>query len=272
MTSIYAFDGCVIAGTMAQSALILRARKFAPDVWAFSFAALTLAPLGAFLFFRMMSGSEDAAGFAVMGICVGAIIVGTLLMDAPPRVTPAGLLAVSVAFWAACWPEGFKPPWFYLAAAATALTALCAVTDWKPPFAVRSTLYVWYLWAAAGAAGAALNFKHLFGDSEPLATLSPLDALMIGAQGLLLLHALAGLSLLLPFREFKDESGRLLRNYVSGTGVRWPALAAVIAQAALLAVFGRSGTHVATDLILLSTLAAMAHGAMSNAGEVETEL
>src|ERR1700692_3617571 len=117
MTSVPAFLACLIVGALAQCTLVLRARGFPPSSWAVSLGALVLCPLAAYGFFRLMTGHEEAAGFALMGFILGAITAGLALMDAPPRVSSLGLLSLTVTFWAACWPGGSRPGWFFPAAA-----------------------------------------------------------------------------------------------------------------------------------------------------------
>lgn len=274
--SIYAFDLCLIAGAVVQCVLVLRARNFEALNWAICLASFLFFPLAAYAFLRVATaGTEDAAGFAIFGFAIATIAAGVALMDAPPRVTPTGLISLTATFAIASWPRDWGGWAVPTVAAGAAAVAWCLLRR-RPTAGERLGLYVWYLWAAAGAAAGSIPYMKLINETDVIATFNGPESIMMGAQCLLFMHALVGLILLLPFSERADDPGgigrtrywasrasSLIDSYDAAAVPRWGALALVAIQCGILLAMRRTGGPLEKELLIFSTLAALAHGAMS---------
>ncbi len=264
-------DECLLAGATVQCALVLKGRRFQLHDWIVPLFVLVAGSLGWFGFITLCSTPNDAAGVFVIGFALALTGASVFVSEAAPlRVNATTLLSLTLTFWAASRVDGSRPGWFFAAVVMSALAAAYALGPWKAPALVRFALYAWALVAAASLAAAAIpaQVTAVIGDyrhDELAPLLNGFEVLVAGAQLFLLCQLSVGLLLMaVPAQTETDWlSSRLITSYAAGAGPRWTAILAILAQAAALAWAGRAGGQLKGDVLALSVLAALAHGAMT---------
>ena len=278
MLSPIAINFWLTLGAFLQVAAILWARRAPYAKWKAPLFVAGVVPLCAIAVVDSVSGPAITSGLAFFGPLAGAFLSSWALMTfCPPRISAAGVLSLSVTFWAAFWPgSGPLPVWAAYAALPTLVALVYAVSPWPPPFVLRLWMYLWFMAAAAALASIGLE-RNLLGaglDSFPVPA-ARLAVVLTGAQFLLLMHAAVGVMMLVTTPGEKETwpdalergaafSAKIMRGFDSEHRPGWVGgLIVVAAQALALGALKRSGPGLQTETIRLAAFAAMAHGAMS---------
>ncbi|MFI5346664.1 MAG: hypothetical protein ACHQ51_09855 [Elusimicrobiota bacterium] len=264
-------DAWLLLGAVVQCVLVLRARRFQLPDWFLPLLILIGGSAFWFGFIIICSTVPDAANSFIIGFFMAMIVSGAYISGtAPPRLKAAALLSFTVTFWAIYMNGGLSRSWLYPAVVMTAASLWFASFPRATPLIARMALQTWCLSVATAAAadGVPSNVSKVLQDYrvEELAhTLPPIEVLITGAQFFLFSLLGAGVVMLVipetweawyPSR--RDERPRLA------------ALAAVMVQGAVLIWARGHGAEVQGQLVSLSVLAALAHGAMSG-GEEDDE-
>jgi hypothetical protein len=277
----------ITLGAAFQCLLIMWARRLPLDHW----KAVLVTALGvpAFMVFWVTFTGGRGSGFAglvpVYGVLGAAL---ALLILAPPRVSAAAVLSISVTFWAAYWPEAPRTPlWLFFAGPLTFVALVYASSSFVPGRFARLVLYVWYIVAAAALARVGLARRDLgIAFSDAAVRSDPLHLAMMGAQVLLFMSAAISLILLLPItadvprkkaaRATRIPFGELpfgellIAGFDAANKPGWRGLVVIAAQALALGALRRSEPSMQSEAIRMAAFAAMAHGAMSGGPKPST--
>jgi len=257
-------DARLLLGALAQCALVLRARRFRPHDWIMPLFLLIGVSAGWFGFIRLCSNVPSAAEAFPLGFFFALTACGLFVADAaPPRLSAAALLSLTVTFWAVYLSGGLSRVWLYPAIPMSAAALWFAWAPQAIPLPGRMALQAWSLSAAAAIAvvGLPLRVMSVMVDyrvTELAPALSLGEILITGAQVFLFAMLAAGVVLLFDQGTWRgwypsDKDAR-----PSGTAV-----IALFAQGAVLAWALRRGGQVQGQFVALSVLGALAHGAMT---------
>jgi hypothetical protein len=268
MNDLVVVDAWLLLGAVAQLILVLRARNFYLEDWLVPVGALLGVSLGWYFFIYLCSGNQGAGpaaetfiiGFG-MGVCLCGIYVSAF---APLRLNPTTLLSLTISFWAVYAAGGSDRRWLIPALVMTAAALLYAAGAGRDSLAMRAGLQFWSLSAAALVAWNSIpaSVGNVIGDyraAELAHTLDRFEILVSGAQAFL--FAQMGSALILMIFE-ETWSGWLPKRGEDGS-LRWPAVAALVVQAAAFVLLRRSGGAAQSHAMALAVFAALAHGAMT---------
>lgn len=192
---------------------------------------------------------------------------------APPLLNPAALLSLTVTFWAAYASGAFARAWLAPGALMTAGTVLFALGKFRKSVPARFLLQFWGLAAATALAADNIPARVAstvwdYRKEELASSLPPGEVLMTGAQFFIFALMFGGLAMM-----FDPETRRAWspRGRDGDERPRWPAMVALTAQGAVLYWARRAGGAVQSQLLALSTFAALAHGAMTGGDAVGLE-
>lgn len=268
MTPLIIVDAWLLLGALVQLALVLRARNFLARDWIVPLLALLGGTVGWFFFIALCSGNQGfgpAADCFVIGFSMAlgfsAIYVSAF---APLRLNPATLISLTLSFWAVYWTGGVDHKWFYPGLAMTASAIAFAAGPVRGLLPFRAALQIWTLAAAALVAydGIPSRVAEVLKDyrrAETAGTLGPIEVLVTGAQYFLFTQMGVGLILLM----FPETWSGWLPKQGEDESLRWPAVAALVVQAAAFILLRKSGGQVQSDVMALAVFAALAHGAMT---------
>jgi hypothetical protein len=260
------FDALILTGAAVQCALVLASRRFRPRDWFLPLFILIGGSAGFLGFLRLISPDiSTIADAAIVGFGM-ALTASSLCVaeSAPPRLSPAALLSLTITFWAAYQAGGMSSGWLIPALAMTVFTVLFAAGLWSSSMPMRMFLQSWSLLLAAGLsadgvpARVAAMLKH-YNKEEIAPSLATVEVLIAGAQFFLLAQMATGLILVFDRKTWSawEPSGRDERP-------RPAAVVGLLVQAALFVWLRRAGDDPG-GLVALATFAALAHGAMSGA-------
>jgi hypothetical protein len=260
------FDALLLTGAALQCSLVLASRRFRPRNWFLPLLILIGGSAGFLGFLRLVSPDiSTIADAAIVGFGMALIATGLLVAEsAPPRLTPAALLSLTITFWAAYKMGGMSSGWLIPALAMTAVTVLFAAGVWSRSMPMRLFLQAWSLILAAGLsadgvpARVAAMLKH-YNKEEIAPSLASIEVVIAGAQFFLLAQMAMGLVLLFDNKTWIawTPTGRDERP-------RPAAVVALLLQGSVFIWMRRAGDDPG-GLIALATFAALAHGAMSGA-------
>jgi hypothetical protein len=261
-------DALLLLGAFIQLVLVLRARNFLPKDWLAPVVGLLGGTVGWFLFIRLVSGSQGwspAAEAFLIGygaaVCGGGLYVSAF---APMRLNPTTLISLTISFWAVYWTGGAARLWLIPASVMTAAAVVFAAGRGEDSLIFRAALQIWSFFAAALVAWNSIppNVGKVIGDYravEMAHTLGSVEVLVTGAQAFLFAQMGCGLIMLM----FEETWSGWLPQRGEDDRVRWPAMAALVVQAAAFILLRKSGGESQSQVMALAVFAALAHGAMT---------
>ncbi|MDE2141806.1 MAG: hypothetical protein KGJ84_05280 [Elusimicrobia bacterium] len=257
-------DAWLLLGAAVQCALILRARRFKPVDWIIPMGGLVGGTLFWFACVVLYSNVAAAAECFIVGFSMAVICTGMFVADsAPPRLTPAAVLSLTITFWAVYLMDGMSRPWLFAAVPASLAAVWYAWYPQWTPAAARMLLQGWSLTVAAVLAAGGLPARVLsvvddFSREDLAPSLHLAEIFVCGAQFFLFMLMATGLVTLSD-----TVTWRAWSPSERDERLRWSAVGAILVQSATLVWGRRQGTDIQTQIVAVSVLAATAHGAMS---------
>lgn len=268
MADLLRLDALIVLGALVQMLLILRARNFYLKDWLFPVFGLVGGTLFWFLFIRLVSGTQGwgpaidgfMIGFA-MSLCAGAIYLSAF---APLQLNSTTLLSLTLSFWAVYASGGVERKWLWAAVPLTLASVVFISGGGRRVIPFRAVLQAWALAAATLVAYDAIpsSIGKIVWDyraAELAPGFKPIEALVTGAQALLLTQMGVGLLLFI----FPDTWGGWLPKNGRDESIPKHGIVALIVQAAIFVWLRKSGGQGESQFTVLSVFAALAHGAMT---------
>lgn len=265
-------DAWMLLGAVLQCALVLRARRFEAHDWILPLFLLIGGSAFWFGFIVLASNVPESAkmffiGFGFALTASGVYISGT----APQRLKPAALLSLTMTFWAVYLSGALPRTWLIPGVLMSLASLWFAAYPQGTPLGARFALQAWALSAACAAAVAGIptHASSVIQDYriEELAhTLTAAEMLVLGAQGFLFFLLGTGI-ILLADPETWDAWYPSRRD----RGLSLGGTAALAVQGGALLWAGRRGGEIQSQLLALSVLGALAHGAMSGGDDEDDE-
>jgi hypothetical protein len=273
MSDLVRVDLWLLLGAFVQLALVLRARNFYAKDWIAPVLGLVGGSLGWFGFIYLCSNAFGAVGQGtgpaaeVFAIGFGGGLIGAALYVsafAPMRLNSPTLLSLTLSFWAVYASGGAERKWLWVAVPMSVAAAVFVAGGGRRAVAFRAALQVWSLAAAALVAWDAIphSVGQVFSDwriAELAGGLSLVEVLVAGAQGFLFAQMAVGLVMLVN----ADTWTAWLPENAEHDDLRWPAIAALIVQAAAFVWLRKSGGDAHGQFMAVALFAALAHGAMT---------
>lgn len=142
-------DAWLLLGAVVQCALVLRARRFRAHDWIMPLLLLIGVSAGWFGFILLCSSVPSAAEIFPIGFFFALTACGLFVADsAPPRLSAAALLSLTVSFWAVYWTGGLSRTWLFPAIPMSAAALWFAWYPRMTPLPGRMALQAWSLSAA----------------------------------------------------------------------------------------------------------------------------